>query len=233
MNEILNSITLNKEAITLVFSLVITISTVVYALLTWKLTSETRRMRKTQTEPKISIYLKPCQVSMLFFDLVIKNIGLGVAYNVKFKVLEEFDISEDRKLSEIDFIKEGINYMPPDYSVETYFLHILGQYERIIDKKIKIKITYKNSEGRGLSEIINLNMSQFKGIQKIVSDPLNKIAKNIESLQKDIHYISSGFHHLRVDTYASEDREKIKAERERQREEIRQKQQKSEEKKNS
>ena len=113
MKEILSLIIQNKEAITLIFSFVVTTSTVFYAILTWRLISETIKMRKAQTEPRISIYVQPCQVSMSFFDIVIKNIGLGPAYDVRFEILEEFDVKEGRKLSEIDFIKEGINYMPP------------------------------------------------------------------------------------------------------------------------
>ena len=46
------------------------------------------------------------------FDLVIKNIGLGPAYNVRFEVLEEPDIKDHPKLSKIEFINAGIKYMP-------------------------------------------------------------------------------------------------------------------------
>ena len=172
---------------------------------------------------------------MHFLDLIIKNIGLGPAYDVAFKVLEEFELPEktDRKVSEIDFINEGIKYMPPNHSVETYAFSLLGQYERIIDKTIKIKVSYKNSEKKNLSEIIHLNMSQFKGKQSLGEDPLNKLAKNVESIQKDIHHLSSGFHHLRVDTYTLEDREKIKVERQEQIKEMKQNHLKSEENKDS
>ena len=44
-------------------------------------------------------------------------------------------------------------------------------------------------------------------------DPINKIAQSIEKIQKDVHALSSGFSHFQVDTYTSEDREKIKLER--------------------
>jgi len=216
----LNLITQNKEAITLIFSFAVTISTVVYAILTWRLTSETMKMRKAQTEPKIAVYIQHCQVSMHFYDFVVKNIGLGPAYDVKFKILEEFDVKEDRKLSDIEFIKEGINYMPPNYSVTSYFFRMLGQYEEIINKNLKIKVLYKNSEKKEISEVININMSQFKGIQKLGEDPMNKIAENIEKIKNDLHDLSSGYHHLRVDTYTSDDREKIKAGLEKQRQEF-------------
>jgi len=214
MKDLLSNLIQNTEIITLIFSGVVTISTVIYAILTWRLTSETIKMRKSQTEPKISIFLQPCRVAMGFFDLIIKNIGLGPAYNVRFEVLEEFEVRGDRKLSEIDFINECINYMPPNYSIETFFLQLMGErYKEIIDKNIKIKVIYENSEGEKISEIINLNMSQFKGRQRLGDDPVNKIAQNIEKIQRDISKLSSGFSHVRVDTYTSKDREEIKVER--------------------
>ena len=71
-------------------------------------------------------------------------------------------------MSDIDFIHEGIKYMPPNYSVETYFIQLVGDnYKEIIDKNIIIKTTYENNEGKTISETINLNMSQFKGIQRL------------------------------------------------------------------
>ncbi len=233
MDEFMDLISQNETAITLIFSCVVTFATVVYALLTWRLTHETIKMRKAQTDPNIAIYLKPNKASMHFLDLIIKNIGLGPAYNVTFKILEEFDLEDktDRKISEIDFINEGIQYMPPNHSIETYAFRLLGQYEKIIDKSLKIEVNYKNVEKRKLSEVIHLNMSQFKGKQTLGEEPLNKIAKNVESIQKDIHHLSSGFHHPQIDIYTSKDREKIKAERQKQIEKM--KQNRQEQKENS
>ena len=124
--------------------------------------------------------------------------------------------------------------MPPNYSVETYFIQLVGDnYKEIIDKNIIIKTTYENNEGKTISETINLNMSQFKGIQRLGNDPVNTIAKNIEKIQRDINQLSSGYHHLQIDTYTSKDREKIEIERQKQFEEMKQDQQKLEENKNT
>lgn len=226
---------MGNSTLTLIFSGVVTLSTVIYAILTWRLTNETIKMRKAQTDPNIAIYLMPTKVSMHFLDLIIKNIGSGPAYDVTFKVLEEFDVADkmDRKLSEIAFLKEGIKYMPPNYSVETYAFQLLGQYEEIIDKSIKIEVSYKNYEKKKLSEIIHLNMSQFKGKQTLGEEPLIKIANSIESMKNNIQKISSGHTHLSVDTYTSDDRKNIIAERKKYLEEMKEKQKKSEENKSS
>ena len=204
------------QLVTLIFSGVVALSTVIYAILTWRLAAETIRMRKAQTDPCVSIYLEQHPTLFHFFDLIIKNIGSGPAYDVTFIVLEDFDIPEGRKLSQIDFIKEGISYMPPDYQIRSYFLTFLGNCEKIIDKSIKVKVSYKNAQKNNMSEIISLNMSQFSGIQMLGGDPLDKIAKSMESIEKNVHHITTGFNHLTVDTYDSEDRAKLKEEREKQ-----------------
>lgn len=208
MRETLNVLAQNKEAVTLIFSFVVAVSTVIYAILTWRLTSETIKMRKAQTEPQISVYLHPCQVAFSFFDLVVKNIGSGPAYDIKFQILEEFDVKEGRKLSEVELMKEGIAYMPPSYSIVSFLFGVLGQYNEIIDKTLRIKVSYKNLYRKQIFETIKINMSQFKGRQRLGDDPINTIAKNIENVQKDIHNLASGFYRLRIDTYTAKDREK-------------------------
>ena len=66
------------EILIIWFTGVVAASTVVYAFLTWRLVSETRRMREVQTEPRISMSLA---LSDRFgsggLELVIRNEGQG------------------------------------------------------------------------------------------------------------------------------------------------------------
>jgi hypothetical protein len=50
--EIINQ---NSGLMTLLFSGVVAVSTLIYAILTWQLVSETRKTREAQTEPKIEV----------------------------------------------------------------------------------------------------------------------------------------------------------------------------------
>ena len=45
----------NSGAFTVIFSALVAIATIVYAILTGRLVSETRKMRGVQTEPKVSV----------------------------------------------------------------------------------------------------------------------------------------------------------------------------------
>ena len=58
----------NNGAITVIFTAVVAIATVVYAILTWKLVSETRMMREVQTEPKISAIIQPKDYWLNFIE---------------------------------------------------------------------------------------------------------------------------------------------------------------------
>lgn len=70
----------NQGLVTLIFTAVVTLSTVVYAVLTAILVIETQRMRRAQTEPRLSAYFAPIEEIVNFGHLYIKNIGLGPAF---------------------------------------------------------------------------------------------------------------------------------------------------------
>lgn len=69
-----------------IFSGLVAISTVVYAVLTWQLVSETRKMREAQQEPKFLVTTQPREDSLDFVEMIVKNIGLEPAYEVKFEI---------------------------------------------------------------------------------------------------------------------------------------------------
>jgi hypothetical protein len=82
------SMTDNATAFNLMFSGVVAIATVVYALLTSKLVLETRSLREAQTEPRVEVFMRITDVWIRGVDIVVKNIGAGPAYDVlKFRQL--------------------------------------------------------------------------------------------------------------------------------------------------
>ncbi len=55
----------NAGALTVIFTAVVTISTVAYAILTRNLVLETKKMREVQTEPRIEISIQPLEPEYL------------------------------------------------------------------------------------------------------------------------------------------------------------------------
>jgi hypothetical protein len=194
----------NQAVITLVFAFAVTVSTIVYAILTWRLVSETRRMRKAQTDPEISVSLIQNENSINFIDLVTENIGLGSAYNIKFDILKDFKLSK-RMLSEVGFIKNGITYLSPRQSMKSWIASFLHDKE-LVNKSIELKVTYNNSLSEQYTKQFILNFSQFAFIKQLGTPPLIKIGEHLESIEKNINDITSGLKKLKIEIYDTKDR---------------------------
>lgn len=111
----------NNGAFAVIFSAVVAIATVVYAFLTWRLVSETRKMREAQTEPKVSVTIQPREEWIKLIDMVIQNIGLGPAYNIKFEINPDFECMKGKFLSELGFMKNGLKYLAPNQKLQFFF----------------------------------------------------------------------------------------------------------------
>lgn len=204
MIEFLNN---NSALITLFFTIVVGISTLVYALLTYFLVTETRKMRRAQTDPHIFVYLAHSEHSISFINLEVKNIGLGPAYDVKFTVSKDFDMHRNRKFSEIGFIKNGIKYFAPNQSFQQFIASFIDHKNNLESKTIELNVTYKNAAGNSFNDNIQLSFAQFKSITQLGgSPPIYKISKELEKLTSYFNQIVNGFKRLNVDLFTSEDR---------------------------
>ena len=58
MGGFFNCLNNNSGAFQVLFSAIVAFSTMVYAYFTWRLVSETRRMRKIQTTPEVCAYIQ-------------------------------------------------------------------------------------------------------------------------------------------------------------------------------
>jgi len=205
------------EILTVIFSGVVASATVVYAILTWKLVSETRRMREAQTEPKVSLCIQPREELINFIDLVIQNVGLGLAYDIKFKISPDFEYAKGRFLSELGFMKNGVRFIAPNQKIQFFLTSMIENFEEKIEKSFQVTITYKNSVGKTYEDEYPIDFSQFIGLTQLGEPPLYKIAKNIESIQRDIQHLSTGFYKMKVIRYTKED---VEEERRQQSEQI-------------
>jgi hypothetical protein len=137
----------------LLFSGVVAISTVVYAFLTWQLVSETRTMRKVQTEPSLYMFIEPRDVHAEITDMFIQNIGMGVARNIKFNVLSDFMYYRDRSLKEdywlkdIHFLKNGLETLAPNQKMRVFSTSFRDVRELNSKTYFEIAIEYTNFKG--------------------------------------------------------------------------------------
>jgi hypothetical protein len=219
MNEAIKFLNQNSGALTVIFTAVVTLSTVVYAILTALLVVETKRMREVQTEPKIAITLKPFDFAIHIIRLHIKNIGLGPAENVTFtpSVITGGEAAQAllKEFTETNFFTTGLRYFGPGEEKYSHYTQISQNYEQKIASSLMLEVKYESATGKKYKEKITIDMSEIKGGYQLGTPNLQSMAKSLETIQKDISHLASGFKKLKTDVYTSEDREKERAERER------------------
>lgn len=195
----------NESAFTVIFSAVVAIATIVYAILTWRLVSETQKMREVQTEPKISVIVQPREEWIGLIDMIIQNIGLGPAYNIKFEIKPDYEKYDGRSLSDYGFIRNGLKYFGPNQKLQFFLTSLTEKFEEKIKNSFEIKVTYQNCIGKIYEDIYVVDFSQFDGLNQLGKPPLHEIAENIKSIQKDINSISTGWHRMKIIMYTKED----------------------------
>jgi len=196
----------NSGAFAVIFSAVVAIATVVYAILTWRLVSETRKMREAQTEPKVSVTIQPREEWIKLIDMVIQNIGLGPAYNIKFEINPDFEYMKGKFLSELGFMKNGLKYLAPNQKLQFFLTSMIENFEEKTKKPFEIRVTYQNNIGKTYKDVYMIDFSQLMGLSQLgEKPPLYKIAKNVEEIKEDIHNLSIGFHKIKVIRYTKED----------------------------
>jgi len=201
----------NSGAFSVIFSALVTGATIAYAILTWRLVSETKRMREAQTEPKVSVTIQPREEWINFIDMVIQNIGPGQARNIKFDVNPDFEYTKGMFLSELGPMKNGLGYLAPNQKLQFFLTSMAENFEEKRKKSFEITVSYENSAHKKYEDVYVIDFSPLIGLSRLGEPALYKIAKNIELIQKDINHLSTGFHRLKVIRYTRED---IEAERE-------------------
>lgn len=191
----------------LVFSGVVAISTLIYAYLTWKLVGETRRMREVQTEPKISVFIELNQHFDSHIDLVIRNDGHGPAYDIQFTFHgDPTYFGEDRPVDQLPVIRNGLTYLAPNQTFRFVLGGFIGEaFYRAIQKPWSIDVVCESQTKKSYKDSYTIDFSQFSELMLGGGSPLYKIEKHLDSLNRDVHHLTTGFSKIRVITQTKEE----------------------------
>jgi len=184
----------------------VAVATITYAILTWKLVSETRKMRESQTEPRISVIIQSREESINFIDMIVQNIGLGPAYNLKFEIVPDFECWEGKYLTMLGFIRNGIRYLAPNQKIQFFLTSLTEKIEKI-KERFEMKVTYKNSAGKFFNDTFIIDFSEFEGRGTLGTPFIHSLCKSLEEIKKHIEYISNGFHKIKVVAYTKKELE--------------------------
>lgn len=205
----------NSGALTVIFTAVVTISTVAYAILTWSLVSETKRMREVQTEPRIEITLKPLDFAINIVRLHIRNIGLGPAKNVKFNshALSGGEGAENLlgEFNKANFMKAGLKYFGPSNELHSGYTNITKDFDSKIESILVYDVEYESVTGKKYRDQTTIEVAELKGMNQLGKPNLYAIAQSIETIQKEFSHLVSGFKKIHADVYTTEDRNREEA----------------------
>lgn len=216
---------LNKNAgvLSTVFSGIVMLATVVYAVLTASLVRETRRMRESQTEPKIEVTASPKEEFVSIITLRVKNIGLGAAHDVRFQLRSESQSAGENELiqdfSRSPFLIKGLRYLGPGQELRSSYTQMTTNFESKIKARLIVGVAYNSASGKAYTDKIPVRFEEFEGYGVVGTPHLYAIANALEKIEKNLDHLANGFRRLRVDTYSERDRRKENEEEDRIRQE--------------
>ena len=203
---------ISGDSLIVVFTGVVALSTVIYAWLTWKLVSETRRTREVQTEPRVSVGVEEDRSGFPGFELVIKNHGNGPAKEIEFEFTGDpsyfhnsFMGTSPPTVDQLPAIKEGLDLMEAGYTLRFALGNVSPEeFDRAIQDPWKFYVSYKNLSGKKTSVPYIVDFSRFKG-QVFAKNWMQEISDSLANMQRDLHRLTEGHARVQVVTQTREE----------------------------
>ncbi len=195
-----------SEILIIAFTGVVALSTVAYALLTWRLVSETQKLRRAQTEPRVSARVEIDEwAGRDGLELVIRNEGQGPASNIRFDFEGDptyfIGSGQLEPIDQISVIKNGLPHLGPGQTFRLRLGWLIGEaFDRANQVPWTLHISFRSLGGTLMRGTYVLDFSQFAGTMGGDEQPLVKIERHLNSLQKDVHHLLTGFNKPQIIT---------------------------------
>lgn len=212
------------SALSIVFSGIVALSTVVYAILTWRLTSETRAMRKAQTDPHVSLTVQRLENHVGSMEIVVENLGPGPAKNVTFRPSEDLvlDSRTNSTLSQMGLFRHGVTYMSPGQRFRFFLVSTTDHPELLANEPVRIEIAYETVVGEKKVGEYFIDFRILEGMWALPEPDSRKIADSLTKISTEIHAMTSELPQLHVQAQTKaehrQEEEEIGDERQRRRE---------------
>ena len=148
----------------IVLSVVVASSTFLYTIISLMLWFESRVSRIQKTTPMMIAFLKSTENHQVL-TLHIKNIGEGLAKNVKINILKDYERFDKKNLllSEVGIVKNGFNIFPPQYDL-SYYIHEMTELKpENNDSFVEIEIDYESADKIKFKDTFKLPFNQVIG----------------------------------------------------------------------
>lgn len=176
---------------TFISSLIVAIITGAYTFLSWRLLRESKMMRMLQNQPRVSITFEPEGPNINVIDLIVKNTGLGPAYDLQFSLASDIEIVEGMQLSEVGLIKKGAPYLAPNQEIRFLYTILYGKSEEKLGKPVILETSYRDVFDTTYNETFTLDLSILSGMLGLSKPPLEILTDTMKEMRKDTQTIAS------------------------------------------
>lgn len=167
-------------------------ATIVLALLTSQMVREMKQAREEERRPYVYVDFL-FDANIIF--LTIKNAGRNGAKNIKFNFSEPLISSDKRKISEIKLFKDGIDFLPPDKEIKTWFDMAPSFYKSGLPTSYEVEVIYKDVvSNKWYSEKFRLDLETYKGITYVDRKTIHHAVEQLKSINQTLRGIrGNGF----------------------------------------
>ena len=178
-----------------IFSLIISLILVILYFFNLK---ETKNLRRVQTEPKVVVYLKNSVNNNIFKIIVVHNIGMGPALNIKFEIGKDLPVVFNKKLSDYSFIKNGLKFLASNQKYEFLFTHegLIRNCEEYFNYVLPISTSYTNLQGKSREEIFLIDFNNEEQISEDINSELGQIKNAIDECSGGLREIKNSIRDL-------------------------------------
>jgi hypothetical protein len=165
------------------------------AVFAWQQVRHARQIRDEQAQPNVIIDFEE-SASSIHLDLVIKNIGQTVAYDVRVVFnppIATTEIGDRFPLGEASLITKGIPTMPPGRTWRAMFDNMPQRFERKdLPRTYDVQITYRDSRGKEYSLPYRLDLGIYYDIWKLTRYGTHDIAKSMREINRTLKGLVKG-----------------------------------------
>jgi hypothetical protein len=143
------------------------------------LVKETRSLRLIQNTPDVQIYFEKAETETHFVYFIIENFGLGIASDVTFTIIKDFNAydTEKLKLSNMGSFKHGIRNFYSKQRFKYFFTNLLENYEDKVSDWLEIEVSYKDIYNKEYHRKFSLRIDEILGTGKMVNPPDSYIGR--------------------------------------------------------
>lgn len=177
----------------------------VYTKETKLMRKESQLMREAQTEPHISVYLKPAlKTAKNLRNLILANDGMGNAKNIRLTLVEKTEkknIINNIEINKLPIFSNSIPQLIKGQNFEFLFLNLVGDSEYLEQNEFLVNVYFESENGKAYNLTYDLSLNYETKLGFI--DDLNPIEKffngnnsNSEKLVNNLENINNSINTL-------------------------------------